>query len=63
MLETVADKGGRSGIIDNAIKVYVKDLKRKALRQQLKEGALARAERDLAMADEWFDAENELWLK
>jgi CopG family transcriptional regulator/antitoxin EndoAI len=63
MIESVADKGGRSRLIDSAVKLYVKGLKQKSLRQQLKEGAIARAERDLQMAQEWSHLEDEVWEK
>lgn len=61
LLETVANKGERSTFIDNAIKAYVKQIKRETLREKLKEGAIARSERDLNLADEWFEIDEELW--
>jgi len=63
MLESVADKGGRSRVIDDAVRLYVKNLKEKRLKQQLKEGAIARAERNLQMAQEWAHLEDEVWQK
>jgi CopG family transcriptional regulator/antitoxin EndoAI len=33
------------------------------LREQLKEGAIQRAERDLGLVEEWFDLEEELWYR
>jgi CopG family transcriptional regulator/antitoxin EndoAI len=63
MIESVADKGGRSRLIDSAVKLYVKGLKQKSLKQQLKEGALARAERNLQVAQEWSHLEDEVWEK
>lgn len=63
MLERVADRGDRSKLIDIAIKAYIQSAKKEDLRRRLKEGAIARAERDLALANEWFDVENELWLR
>lgn len=63
LLESVADKGGRSRLIDDAVKLYVENLKGNTLRQQLKEGAIARAERNLQMAKEWSQLEDEVWQK
>ena len=61
LLETVAGKGARSSFIDNAIKAYIKQTKQETLREQLKEGAIARRERDANLAGEWFEIEEELW--
>ena len=63
LLETVADKGGRSVFIDVAIKSYIKQIKRENLRESLKAGAIARSQRDLSVSEEWFDVEEELWQK
>lgn len=63
LLETVANKGERSTFIDNAIKAYVKQNRRESLRESLKEGAIARSERDLDLAEEWFEIDEELWQK
>ena len=63
LLETVADKGARSTFIDVAIKSYIKQIKQENLRENLKAGAIARSQRDLSLAEEWFDVEEELWQK
>ena len=63
MIESVADKGGRSSLIDSAVRLYVKNLKKTSLEQQLKEGSIARAERNLKMAQEWAHLEDEVWQK
>ena len=63
LLETVADKGGRSVFIDTAIKSYIKQTKQENLRESLKTGAIARSQRDLSLAEEWFDVEEESWQK
>jgi CopG family transcriptional regulator / antitoxin EndoAI len=63
LLESVANKGERSTFIDNAIKAYIKQNKQKTLRESLKEGSIARSERDLSLADKWFEIEEELWQK
>lgn len=61
LLETVANKGERSAFIDNAIKAYIKQTKQKSLRERLQEGAIARGKRDLEIAEDWFEVEEELW--
>lgn len=61
LLESVADKGSRSSLIDTAIRKHVSELKKGELRARLKEGALRRAERDLSTAAEWSDLEDGLW--
>jgi len=63
LLETVADKGARSTFIDVAIKSYIKQIKQKNLRENLKAGAIARSRRDLSVSEDWFDIEEELWQK
>ena len=61
MLEAVAVKGERSAFIDDAIRMHIKSLKKKTLREQLEEGAIVRAERNLRMAEEWFHLEGDSW--
>jgi CopG family transcriptional regulator/antitoxin EndoAI len=59
VLDRVASKGARSRFIDRAVRHYVETQGRESLREQLKAGYLANAERDLAMAAEWFPLEEE----
>lgn len=61
ILETVADKGSRSTFINMAIKSHAESLQKKSLRKRVEEGAIARSERNLKMAEEWFHLEEELW--
>lgn len=61
MLESVAGRGERSGFIDDAIRTHVKNLKKQTLREQLAEGAIVNAERNLKMAEEWFHLEGDSW--
>ncbi len=63
LLEQMAGKGSRSTFIDDAIKSQAKNLKQQNLQDQLKEGAIARAERNLQMAQEWSHLEDEVWQK
>lgn len=57
LIDRVADRGRRSALIDLAVRRYVRDESRANLRRQLAEGALARADRDLQLAEEWFPVE------
>ena len=59
VLDRVAAKGGRSRLIDRAVRHYVETRGRQSLREQLKAGYRANAERDLAIAAEWFPLEEE----
>lgn len=61
LMDRVAKRGGRSRLISEAVRRYVKDLSRARLRKRLKEGAIRRAERDLQLAGEWFEIEEEAW--
>lgn len=63
MIESIAGKGSRSSLIDSAVRLYVKNIKQTSLKQQLREGAIARAERNLQMAQEWSHLEDEVWQK
>ena len=61
VLDRVASKGTRSRFIDRAVRHYVESQGRASLRERLKAGYQANAERDLAMAAEWFPLEEEAW--
>lgn len=61
VLDRVVAKGARSRFIDRAVRQYVETQGRQSLREQLKAGYRANAERDLAMAAEWFPLEEEAW--
>ncbi|MGA2711660.1 MAG: hypothetical protein ABSG41_01020 [Bryobacteraceae bacterium] len=59
VLDRVTAKGARSRFIDRAILRYIETQSRESLRERLKAGYLANAERDLAIAAEWFPLEEE----
>ena len=63
LLDRVGSKGARSRFIDRAVRHYVETQGRENLRERLKAGYQANAERDLAMAAEWFPLEEEAWRK
>lgn len=50
-------------LIDDALKNYIAQYAEASLREQLKEGAIRRQERDLNLAREWFDLEEEISQK
>ena len=57
LIDRVAGKGRRSALIDRAVVRYVQEQSRANLRKQLADGARARADRDLQLAEEWFPVE------
>jgi CopG family transcriptional regulator/antitoxin EndoAI len=61
LIDRVAKKGDRSRFINQAVRHYVEDIGRENLKRRLKEGAIARASRDLALASEWFPLDEEAW--
>lgn len=54
LIDRVAGKGQRSRLIAEAVERYVKEEGRAKLRRRLREGAEARAKRDLELAEAWF---------
>ncbi|MGL5805014.1 MAG: CopG family ribbon-helix-helix protein [Xenococcaceae cyanobacterium] len=62
-LDRVVAKGDRSSFINKAVKSYIAEIQKKRLAEQLKEGAIRRAERDLNLAESWFSLEEEAWLE
>lgn len=63
VMDRVTKPGQRSRFIAEAIHHYVAKTGRATLRRRLKEGAIKRADRDLALASEWFSLEEEAWPK
>ena len=59
LIDRVAKKGGRSRFISDAVRRYVQELGRATLRRRIKAGAIRRAERDRALAEEWFVLEDQ----
>jgi CopG family transcriptional regulator/antitoxin EndoAI len=58
-LDHVTTPGNRSKFIDKAVRHFIATKAKASLRERLKQEALANAERDLAMAAEWFPLEDE----
>ena len=61
VLDRVASKGNRSRFITRAVHFYVESQGKQNLRDQLKAGYLANAERDIQLAAEWFPLEEEAY--
>ena len=61
VLDRVASRGTRSRFIDRAVRHYIETRGKASLREQLEAGYRANAERDLAIAAEWFPLEEEAW--
>jgi len=59
VLDRVTTPGNRSRFIDRAVRHLIETEGRMNLRERLKQEALANAERDLAIAAEWFPLEEE----
>jgi CopG family transcriptional regulator/antitoxin EndoAI len=62
VLDRVTTKGSRSRFIDRAVRQLIETESKANLRARLKEEAIANAERDLAMAAEWFPLEEAVRL-
>lgn len=61
LLNKVSEKGGRSQLINNAVRFYVNKIGKINIKRNLQEGAIKRKERDLALAEDWFHVESEAW--
>jgi CopG family transcriptional regulator/antitoxin EndoAI len=61
VLDRVAPRGNRSRVISEAVLDYVTRRAKRNLATQLKRGALANAQRDLEIAQEWFPVDEEAW--
>jgi CopG family transcriptional regulator / antitoxin EndoAI len=60
LLDQLSPNGDRPALVAAAIQHYVKFLQTESLREQVKAGAIERAERDRHLADEWFSLEGEV---
>ena len=57
LIDRVAGKRHRSALIDHAVVRYIQGESRADLEERIADGARARAERDLRLAEEWFSVE------
>jgi CopG family transcriptional regulator / antitoxin EndoAI len=62
LIDDLATPDERNKLIDEAINFYVIDRQKQALQQQLQEGAICHSNRDLSLAEDWFNLE-EAWHK
>lgn len=59
VLDRVTTRGSRSRFIDRAVRRLIEAEGKANLREQLKQESIANADRDLAIAAEWFPLEEE----
>jgi CopG family transcriptional regulator/antitoxin EndoAI len=62
-LDRVAPTGNRSRLISAAVLHFMECRAKNNLATRLKEGALAHAQRDLEIAQEWFPLDEEVWQR
>ena len=62
-LDRAAPKGNRSRLISAAVLQFVECNAKNNLAKRLKEGALAHAQRDLEITQEWFSLDEEVWQR
>jgi len=53
LIELMTDKRNISRFVEDAVNYYIKHAGKEELREQLKQGAVKRAERDLKLSQEW----------
>ena len=63
LIDSLAMQEDRDRLIDEAINFYAIDKQKRLLQQQLCEGAIRRSDRDLNLAQDWFNLEEEVWHK
>jgi CopG family transcriptional regulator / antitoxin EndoAI len=61
LLDKVAPRGNRSRLISEAVRHYLTSRARRNLAARMKQGAMADAQRDLEIAQEWFSVDEEAW--
>jgi CopG family transcriptional regulator / antitoxin EndoAI len=54
LLDCICETGGRSNLINKAVRLYIKRIGQANLRRRLRQGYLRTAARDLRLAEEWF---------
>ena len=61
LIEQMAGRRNRSRFIDEAVIYYMEQVGKIRLREQMKQGAIKRAERDLKLSQEWNSLEDDEW--
>jgi CopG family transcriptional regulator / antitoxin EndoAI len=59
-IDRLSPQGDRSLFIAVAIQFYINETDKQSLRELIKEGAIVRAKRDLALAREWLSLDEEI---
>lgn len=63
LLDKVAPKGGRSRLVDTAVRRYISERSKQNVEKLMKEGAIKWADRNREIAEEWFHVDEETWQK
>ncbi len=63
LIDRVAKKGGRSRFLDALVKYHLRRRSHEKLRRELEAGYARWAQRDKELAQDWFDLDEEAWLK
>ena len=61
LLEQLTDRMSKKRFIEDAVKYYIDHVGKSKIREQLKQGAMERAERDLKLSQEWDNLEDKIW--
>lgn len=61
LLDKVAPRGNRSRLISEAVRHYVTSRAKRNLAARMRQGAIANAQRDLDIAQEWFSLDEQAW--
>jgi len=61
LIDQTAGIGNRSKLLDTAVRAYVHEQGKTALRRALREGSIARFEQNRRLAEEWFSLDEEVW--
>jgi CopG family transcriptional regulator / antitoxin EndoAI len=61
LIEQMTGRRNRSRFIDEAVIYYMEQVGKIRLREQMKQGAVKRAERDLKLSQEWNGLEDDAW--
>jgi len=61
LLGQAVPRGKRSELVDQALRVYIRHLKQKDLQQTMRKEALADADDNLQIVEEWSAVDNETW--
>ena len=60
-IDRLAPQGDRSRFITEAVQFYLDEANKQSLREQIREGVIYRAQRDLNLAQEWFAVDEEVY--